>query len=259
MKKSNTPRKSYKSNKSDQPIGIRLNRFVANAGICSRRDADELISSGKIKVNGEVVTEMGIKVMPGDSVEYKGKRINSERKVYILMNKPKDVVTTTSDPEGRTTVMEIIKNACTERVFPVGRLDRSTTGVLLITNDGDMTKKLTHPSHKQKKIYQVSLNRPLTKSDMLKISEGFELDDGFIAADVISYIDDNKSEIGIEIHSGRNRIVRRMFEHLDYDIRKLDRVYFAGLTKKNLPRGKWRFLTDKEVAFLKIQLGKNKD
>jgi 23S rRNA pseudouridine2605 synthase len=253
-----------KQNKYDKkatpkpPEGIRLNRYVANAGICSRREADELIKNGKIKLNGKIVTEMGIKVMPGDSVVYKGKKINPEKKVYILLNKPKDYVTTTSDPEGRKTVMDILKNACKERVFPVGRLDRSTTGVLLITNDGDLAKKLTHPSHKQKKIYQVSLDRNLTKNDLLAIAEGIELEDGMIAADAISYIEDNKSEIGIEIHSGKNRIVRRIFEHLGYDIKKLDRVYFAGLTKKNLPRGKWRFLSEKEVSFLKIQAGKDK-
>jgi 23S rRNA pseudouridine2605 synthase len=240
------------------PEGIRLNRYIANAGICSRREADDLIKNGQIKLNGQIVTEMGIKVMPGDSVVYKGKKINPEKKVYILLNKPKDYVTTTSDPEGRKTVMDLVKSACKERVFPVGRLDRTTTGVLLITNDGDLSKKLTHPSHNQNKIYQVSLDRNLTKNDLLAIAEGIELEDGIIAADAISYIEDNKSEIGIEIHSGKNRIVRRIFEHLGYDIKKLDRVYFAGLTKKNLPRGKWRLLSEKEVSFLKIQAGKDK-
>lgn len=254
MKQSKNPYKSYKK---EEPQSMRLNRYIANAGICSRREADELIKAGKITVNGNVVTEMGVQVMLDDTVVYKGRRISAEKKVYILLNKPKDIVTTTKDPEGRPTVMDIVKNACEERVFPVGRLDRNTTGVLLITNDGDLAKKLTHPSHKQKKIYQVSLNRPLSKADMLKIAEGIELEDGLIAVDAISYIEDNKSEIGIEIHSGKNRIVRRIFEHLGYDIKKLDRVFMAGLTKKNLPRGKWRLLSDKEIAFLKILTGKN--
>ena len=247
---------SKRKEKAPEKEGIRLNRYIANAGICSRRDADTLITKGQITVNGKVVTEMGVKVKPRDQVIYKGRKLFAEPKKYLLLNKPKDVVTTTDDPQGRTTVMDIVKNACEERLVPVGRLDRSTTGLLLLTNDGDLAKKLTHPSHNQKKIYQVSLNRQLTKMDLLKIADGFDLEDGFIAPDAISYINDDKSEIGIEIHSGRNRIVRRMFEHMGYDIKKLDRVLFAGLTKKNLPRGKWRFLSEKEVTFLILNAGK---
>jgi len=231
---------------------VRLNKFIANAGICSRREADELIKSGFIAVNGEVVTELGVKVSPKDDIRYKGKRITRERNVYILLNKPKDFVTTVRDKHADKTVIDLVKNACPERVYPVGRLDKNTTGVLLLTNDGELTKQLTHPSYNKKKIYQVGLDKPLTKNDMLKIADGLQLDDDFIAADAISYIDEeDKTQIGIEIHSGQNRIVRRIFESLGYKIKKLDRVYFAGLTKKNLPRGKWRFLTDLEISMLK--------
>lgn len=231
---------------------IRLNRYIANSGMCSRREADDLIKTGVVKVNGKIAKEMGTKVNPGDRVEVGGQSINPERKVYILLNKPKDYVTTTDDPHERKTVMELIKHACTERVYPVGRLDRQTTGVLLFTNDGDLAKQLTHPKYNKKKIYHVHLDKVLKKSDMLAINEGIELEDGLINADTISYVDmADKKQVGIELHSGKNRIVRRIFEHLGYNIKKLDRVYFAGLTKKNLTRGKWRFLTEAEIRILK--------
>ncbi len=232
---------------------MRLNRFLANAGVCSRRDADELIQKGEVKVNGKVVSELGIKVSPKDKVEYKGELLNAEKKVYILLNKPKDVVTTLEDPNAKRTVIDIIKHACKERVYPVGRLDRMTTGVLLLTNDGELTKRLTHPKYNRKKIYHVYLDKPFTKNDLIALHEGFELEDGFIKADAASYIPDkSRNEVGVEIHSGKNRIVRRMFAHLGYKVEKLDRVYFGGLTKQNLPRGKWRFLEDKEVQMLKM-------
>jgi 23S rRNA pseudouridine2605 synthase len=206
-----------------------------------------------ISVNGKTITELGTKVSPGDEVKYNGERIRNERKVYLLLNKPKDYVTTTADPKERKTVMQLIRDACTERIYPVGRLDRNTTGVLLFTNDGDLAKKLTHPSHNKKKIYHVFLDKGLSGGDLKKLAEGITLEDGFIQPDAINYAsDENKNEVGLEIHSGKNRIVRRMFESLDYRIRKLDRVYFAGLTKKNLPRGKWRLLTEKEVTRLKM-------
>lgn len=233
--------------------GMRLNRFIANAGVCSRREADTFIAAGVVTINGKQITELGTRVMPGDEVRFDGRLLSAERKVYLLLNKPKDFVTTTDDPHAERTVMDLIKNACDERIYPVGRLDRNTTGLLLFTNDGDLSKRLTHPSHNMKKIYQVSLDKALTKADLEKIAEGFELEDGMIAADAISYIDsEDKTEIGIEIHSGRNRVVRRIFEHLGYRVKKLDRVFFAGLTKKNLPRGKFRFLSEKEVKFLKM-------
>lgn len=233
---------------------MRLNRFIANAGICSRREADKYIVAGTVTVNGKVVTELGVKVQSTDDVRFDGRKLNAEKKVYLLLNKPKDFVTTTDDPHADRTVMDLVKEACEERIYPVGRLDKSTTGVLLFTNDGEMSDRLTHPSHRTKKIYQVTLDKPLTKNDIQKIADGLELEDGPIAADAISYIDANaKNEVGIEIHSGRNRIVRRIFEHLGYRVRKLDRVFFAGLTKKNLPRGKWRFLSHKEVQFLQMK------
>lgn len=233
---------------------IRLNRFIANAGICSRREADKYIAAGTVTVNGEIVTELGTKVKPSDDVRFDGRRLNAEKKVYLLLNKPKDYVTTTEDPHADRTVMDLVHDACDERIYPVGRLDKNTTGVLLFTNDGEMSERLTHPSHSIKKIYQVTLDKPLTKNDLQQIADGLELEDGPIAADAISYIDATaKNEVGIEIHSGRNRIVRRMFEHLGYRVRKLDRVFFAGLTKKNLPRGKWRFLSAKEIQFLKMK------
>ncbi|RIJ50236.1 rRNA pseudouridine synthase [Maribellus luteus] len=233
--------------------GMRLNRYIANSGVCSRREADTYITAGVVTINGKVITELGTRVMPGDEVRFDGRLLSAEKKVYLLLNKPKDFVTTTDDPHAERTVMELVRNACDERIYPVGRLDRNTTGLLLFTNDGDLSKKLTHPSHNMKKVYQVSLDKPLTKADLERVADGFELEDGFIAADAISYIDaEAKTEIGIEIHSGKNRIVRRIFEHLGYRVKKLDRVLFAGLTKKNLPRGKWRFLTDNEVKFLKM-------
>lgn len=252
--KTKTHSESRGSKKRVYSDDVRLNRFIANAGICSRREADKFIAAGLVSVNGQTVTEMGVKVKPGDDVRFDGRRLAAEKKVYILLNKPKDFVTTTDDPHAEKTVMELVKDACVERIYPVGRLDRNTTGVLLFTNDGDLSKKLTHPSHKMKKVYQVTLDKSLTKTHMVEITEGIELEDGQIAADAISYINpDNKTEIGLEIHSGKNRIVRRIFEHFGYHVKKLDRVYFAGLTKKNLPRGKWRSLSGKEVQFLKMQ------
>ncbi len=232
---------------------MRLNRFIANAGICSRRDADKYISAGLVTVNGKVVSELGVKVKTTDDVRFDGRRLIPEKKVYLVLNKPKDYVTTTDDPYAEHMVIDLVKNACPERIYPVGRLDKSTTGVLLFTNDGELSDKLTHPSHRVKKIYQVSLDKPLTKNDMLRIAEGIELEDGLIAADAINYVEGNKSEIGLEIHSGRNRIVRRIFEHLGYRVKRLDRVFFAGITKKNVSRGKWRFLSEKEVQFLKMK------
>ncbi len=233
---------------------MRLNRFIANAGICSRREADKYIAAGLVTVNGKTVTELGVKVKMTDDIRFDGRKLNAEKKVYLLLNKPKDVVTTTEDPHAEHTVMDLIQDACQERIYPVGRLDKSTTGVLLFTNDGELSDRLTHPSHRIKKIYQVTLDKPLIKNHLIQIAEGIELEDGPIAADAISYIDQNvKNDVGIEIHSGRNRVVRRIFEHLGYRVRKLDRVYFAGLTKKNLPRGKWRFLSHKEVQFLQMK------
>ncbi len=230
---------------------FRLNRFIANSGVCSRREADKLIEEGRITVNGKVVTEVGTKVKFTDNVKADGKSLNPENKVYILLNKPKDFVTTVTDPINRKTVMDLIKNACKERVYPVGRLDRATSGLLLFTNDGELAKKLTHPKYNKKKIYHAFLDKDITKNDMMKIANGFELEDGFIQSDEISYVDNIKNQVGIEIHSGKNRIVRRIFEHLGYTVEKLDRVYFAGLTKRNLPRGHWRMLTKKEITMLK--------
>lgn len=232
---------------------IRLNKYIAASGICSRREADDLISAGLVSVNGQTITQLGTKVSEDDDVRYNGVRMQNERKVYLLLNKPKDYVTTTDDPKERKTVMLLIEKACNERIYPVGRLDRNTTGVLLFTNDGELAKKLTHPSHQKKKIYHVHLDKAFSAGDMKKLAEGLTLEDGFIQPDAISYAStENKREVGLEIHSGQNRIVRRMFEHLDYRVMKLDRVYYAGLTKKDLPRGKWRFLTEKEVNRLKM-------
>jgi 23S rRNA pseudouridine2605 synthase len=232
---------------------VRLNKYIAASGICSRREADQLISAGLISVNGKVVSALGSKVGPADEVRYNGERIRNERKVYLVLNKPKDYVTTTDDPRERKTVMLLVKDACKERIYPVGRLDRNTTGVLLFTNDGELAKKMTHPSHNKKKIYHVSLNKGLSAGDLKKLADGISLDDGFIQPDAISYVNrENKREVGLEIHSGKNRIVRRMFEALGYRVDKLDRVYFGGLTKKSLSRGKWRFLTEKEVNRLKM-------
>ncbi len=232
---------------------IRLNKYMANAGICSRREADEYITSGKVKVNGEVVTELGTKISRNDVVEFDKKVVTPERKCYVLLNKPKDCVTTSDDPNGRTTVLDLVKNACQERIYPVGRLDRNTTGVLLLTNDGDLASKLTHPKFVKKKIYHVWTDKDITEEDMQRIADGIELEDGEIHADAISYVSDtDRNQAGIEIHSGRNRIVRRIFESLGYRVTKLDRVYFAGLTKKNLPRGRWRYLTQEEVNYLRM-------
>lgn len=231
---------------------IRLNKFIANSGLCSRRDADEHIKNGLVTVNGQQVSDLGTKVSYDDDVRFKNKRLSSEKKVYILMNKPKDYVTTVEDPHAEHTVLELLGVDFPERVYPVGRLDKATTGVLLLTNDGDLTGKLTHPKYKRKKIYHVFLDKPVTKADLFKLTEGIELDDTTVVADAVSYADlDDKSQIGIELHSGQNRVIRRMFETLGYRVKKLDRVYFAGLTKKNVQRGKWRFLTDKEVSMLK--------
>lgn len=233
--------------------GMRLNRFLSIAGICSRRDADEHIAAGEVTVNGKVVTELGTKVDKKDVVFYQGTQIYAEKKVYLLLNKPKDYVTTLDDPNGKRTVLELVKNACDQRIYPVGRLDRMTTGVLLFTNDGELTARLTHPKYNQKKIYHVFLDKPFTKNDFIKLSGGVELEDGKVKPDVLSFVEgQTKKEVGVQIHSGKNRIVRRMFEHLGYKVVKLDRVYFGGLTKKNLPRGRWRFLDEKEVKILKM-------
>ncbi|MBL7933425.1 MAG: pseudouridine synthase [Bacteroidia bacterium] len=231
---------------------IRLNKYLSNAGIASRREADNLILSGAVKVNGQVVDQLGFKIKPTDTVSYGDAKVKTERKVYLLLNKPKDYITTTDDPRERKTVMELIQGACRERIYPVGRLDRNTTGLLLFTNDGELTTKLTHPKHGIKKVYHVSLNKGLKTDDFKAIVQGIELEDGPIKADDLAFVGEGKKEIGIEIHSGRNRIVRRIFEHLGYDVIKLDRVVFAGLTKKDLPRGKHRFLTQKEVSFLQM-------
>ena len=231
---------------------IRLNKYISNAGICSRRDADTLITAGAIMVNGEVVTELGTKVMPTDEVRYGDQVLQREKPVYILLNKPKDYITTTFDERDRKNVMELIKGACKEHVYPVGRLDKNTTGILLFTNNGEMAKKLMHPRSNIKKIYHVELDKNLKQSDFNAIVEGLELDDGPIVPDELSYVGDSKNEVGIAIHSGRNRIVRRIFESLDYKVVKLDRVFFAGLTKKDLPRGSWRFLTQAEINILNM-------
>jgi 23S rRNA pseudouridine2605 synthase len=233
----------------------RLNRYIANTGVCSRREADALILAGAIQVNGKTVTELGTRVGPGDVVTHKGKKLQGEKKVYILLNKPKDCVTTVKDPHGRKTVMDLVRGCCNQRIYPVGRLDRNTTGVLLLTNDGVLAEALTHPSYQRKKIYHVYLDRNLKPGDLEQISAGLELEDGFIRPDSIAYADPaDKRQVGLEIHSGRNRIVRRIFEHLDYRIEKLDRVYFAGMTKKGLARGRWRHLTAREVSMLMMSL-----
>ena len=247
-KTGNTPRLSVDRPKSTE---VRLNKFIANAGVCSRREADVLIKEGKIKVNGKTVTTMGYKVQPKDQVVYQGKRLSSEALIYVLLNKPKDYITTTDDPKQRKTVMQLVKKACRERIVPVGRLDRNTTGLLLFTNDGDLHKKLSHPSHEVKKVYHVYLDRPIQLDDFLAIEKGLELEDGPIALDALEIVSSDKKELGIQLHSGRNRIVRRIFEHLGYEVEKLDRVMYAGLTKKDLPRGKWRKLSSREVIQLK--------
>jgi len=233
---------------------MRLNKYIAKSGVCSRRDADKLIETGVITVNGKLVTELGFKVQRHDRVVMDGQLLTAEKLHYILLNKPKGFITTTDDPQERRTVMSLVERATDDRIYPVGRLDMKTTGLLLFTNDGDLAKKLTHPKHRVRKVYQVSLNKPLTKNDMQKIVDGIDLEDGEIIVDKIAYVEgqDNKKEVGLQIHSGRNRIVRRIFEHLGYEVVRLDRVVFAGLTKKDLPRGKWRWLGPKEIDFLKM-------
>jgi 23S rRNA pseudouridine2605 synthase len=244
----NTQGKHLKSNNGE----VRLNRYLSSAGICSRREADTYIAAGIVSINGKVVTELGTKVQYGDVVRFNDQAIIPEKLTYILLNKPKDYVTTFDDPHAKKTVLDLIKNGCKERVFPVGRLDKATTGLLLLTNDGELADNLSHPRNNKKKIYQVTLDIPAKEEDLQKLYTGVELEDGLAKADQITYCTPgNKSEIGIEIHSGKNRIVRRMFEHFGYKVKKLDRVYFAGLTKKNLPRGKWRYLNEKEVVMLK--------
>ena len=243
----------YKEENIDMTAPVRLNKFLANAGVCSRREADEYIQAGNVTVNGEVVKELGTKILRTDVVTFGGRTVTLEKKVYVLLNKPKDYVTTSDDPQQRKTVMDLVKDVCPERIYPVGRLDRNTTGVLLLTNDGDLASKLTHPSFLKKKVYHVFLDKNVTAHDMQQIAEGIELEDGEIHADAIEYPDEHdKSQVGIEIHSGKNRIVRRIFEHLGYRVIKLDRVQFAGLTKKALRRGDWRFLTEKEVEMLRM-------
>jgi len=243
----------YKKTFVDLTKPVRLNKFLANAGICSRREADEYIQAGVISVNGDVVSELGVKVLLTDKVMFHNQLVRSERKVYLLLNKPKDCVTTSEDTHDRLTVVDLVKNACSERIYPVGRLDRNTTGVILLTNDGDLASKLTHPKYDKKKIYHVALDKPLETSDFESILSGVTLDDGVIAADALEYVKDgDPKQVGIEIHSGQNRVVRRIFEKLGYKVIRLDRVYFAGLTKKNLQRGKYRFLTEREINMLKM-------
>lgn len=252
-KYSNKKQLEYRRTEIDYTKPVRLNKFLANAGICSRREADEFIQAGVITVNGEIVTEMGVKVMHSDKVMFHNQLVRSERKVYILLNKPKDTVTTAEDTHERRTVLDLVRNACSERIYPVGRLDRNTTGVLLLTNDGDLASRLTHPKYDKKKIYHVTLDKPLEIPDFESIMVGVELDGEKIAADALNFVkDDDFKQVGIEIHSGQNRVVRRIFEKLGYKVVRLDRVFFAGLTKKNLPRGKYRFLNEKEVNMLKM-------
>ena len=243
----------YKEINYDPNEPLRLNKFLANAGICSRREADEFIQAGVVTVNGEVVTELGTKILRTDEVKFHDQPVTIEKKVYVLLNKPKDYVTTSDDPQQRKTVMDLVKNACSERIYPVGRLDRNTTGVLLLTNDGDLASKLTHPKYLKKKIYHVYLDKNVTAHDLQQIVEGIQLEDGEIKADDVQYAHPtDKKQVGIEIHSGKNRIVRRIFESLGYRVQKLDRVQFAGLTKKNLKRGDWRYLTEEEVDRLRM-------
>jgi len=250
VKRTTTPRTSQAKR---DPGSMRLNRYIANAGLCSRREADTYISTGCVTINGKIVSEMGHQVLPGELVSFNGKVISAEKKVYVLLNKPKGYVTTLEDPHADKTVMELIANACTERIYPVGRLDKSTTGLLLFTNDGDLTKRLTHPKYNRKKIYHVFCDRAVSKAHLQEIVDGVNLEDGFVVADSVSYVsEEDKKQVGIEIHSGKNKIVRRIFEHLGYKVDKLDRVYFCGLTKKDLPRGRWRYLTEEEVSLLKM-------
>jgi len=239
---------------------IRLNKFLSNSGLCSRRTADQYIAAGRVKVNGTVISELGSQVLPTDQVMVDDKPVSLEAKVYVLLNKPKNCVTTLTDPEGRRTVMDLVHNACTERIYPIGRLDRNTTGILLLTNDGDLAVRLMHPAFRKKKIYEVALDKEVTVEHMQMIAHGFELEDGEIHADAISYITgQTHDKVGIEIHSGRNRIVRRIFEHLGYRVVHLDRVYYAGLTNKDLPRGRWRYLTPEEVRYLRMGVKEQED
>ena len=250
-KRDEKPRSYPKYNPNRVTGEIRLNRFISQSGVCSRREADEFILAGVVTVNGQVVTELGTKILPTDEVRFNDEKLQGEKHVYIVLNKPKGYVTSLEDPHADKTVMDLLRDACSERVYPVGRLDKNSLGLLLITNDGDVTRQLTHPSYRKKKIYQVTLDKPLTRADMDTLTEGITLEDGDIFADEVAYASEDKKTVGVEIHSGRNRIVRRMFEHLGYTVQKLDRVYYAGLTKKNLKRGDWRFLTKDEVMRLK--------
>ncbi len=260
FRKARPDKKKYISKKhkkakaeSDEDAPVRLNKFLADAGICSRREADTYIQAGVVQVNGKSVTQLGTKVYKTDSVKFNGRTLRSEKLVYVIMNKPKDTITTSKDPQGRMTVMDVIGKHVKERVQPVGRLDRNTTGVLLLTNDGKLARKLTHPSYNKKKIYHVFLDKPVTKEHMKQLIEGVRLEDGISSFDAAKYPDvSKKQEVGVELHSGKNRIVRRTFEALGYKVKKLDRVYFAGLTKKSIPRGRWRYLTEKEIAILKM-------
>lgn len=250
-KKAPGKRPSFKKKEDmPEPKTMRLNRFIAISGVCSRREADELIKVGKVEVNGKVITEMGFQVGKKDKVKYEGKFLKAEKMQYVLLNKPKGFITTMKDDRDRRTVMSLVEKACDERIYPVGRLDRQTTGLLLFTNDGELAKKLTHPKYEIKKIYQVELNKPITEKDFLAITGGLKLDDGEVIVDDLAIINDDNKTLGIQIHSGKNRIIRRIFEHLGYSVDKLDRVMFGNLTKKNLGRGKWRHLSDKEVALL---------
>lgn len=251
-RKSGDTRSQEKSSKENK--GIRLNKFVADSGLCSRREADDLIAAGSIQVNGETVSELGTRVDPKADVRFGERRLNREQNVYVLLNKPKDVITSASDEKGRRTVLDLVRNAGKERLYPVGRLDRHTTGLLLLTNDGGMAEKLTHPRHNVKKLYQVELDRNLAEKDLNALLKGLELEDGTFAVDGASYVKGaGRKAVGVELHSGKNRILRRLFETLGYKIKKLDRVMYAGLTKKDLPRGDWRYLTEKEVQFLKMR------
>ncbi len=244
-------RQHGKEDQHKRQESIRLNKYIANAGVCSRREADKLIQNGEIKVNGKVIEELGYQVKKTDKVTYKGKKLNPEKLVYVLLNKPKNFITTTEDPQERRTVMHLVAKACSERIYPVGRLDRNTTGLLLLTNDGELAKKLSHPSYGVQKLYQVDLDKPITDKDFLSIQQGVMLEDGLAKVDEIGLVNETRKSLGVQIHIGRNRIVRRIFEHLGYQVVRLDRVMYAGLTKKDLPRGTWRFLDEKEVVKLK--------
>jgi len=244
-------KKGKKAKENDPPALIRLNRYIANAGVCSRRDADKLITAGKIRVNGKVISELGYKVKPTDRVHYGDTLLKKEKYVYVLLNKPKDFITTTDDPKDRKTVMQLVKTACEERIYPVGRLDRNTSGVLLLTNDGALSKKLTHPSHNVRKVYQLEVDKPLESQDQESLLKGVELEDGMAVLDELAILTPDGKTLGVEIHIGKNRIIRRLFQYLGYEVLKLDRVSFAGLTKKDISRGKWRYLSQKEVIRLK--------